>query len=264
MWFDGERQPNTMYVANVSRGKDSTAMLRAIRLMGWPLDAVVAVDIWATQDIPAELPPMVEFKEEWDKKCLEYFGIPVTRLCATKREGESQREDGECHSQRETYEEYFYRKRREGQFIGANVGFPMQRNGWCKKLKTEQVDLRGHLLSQASGQALEREREMRIKNSTGDPTIQGFPLQRGPVCQSSLKRSQLSNSRIREVTESLRIPNSQRQLVYRTQTATTIESTDSPELHQWADLSGVRENSKLHQATAKCPFLLSARTRRRK
>ena len=84
MWFDGQRQPNTIYVANTSRGKDSTAMLRAIQLMGWPLDAIVAVDIWATKTIPAELPPMVAFKDEYDKKVFEWFGVPVTRLCATK------------------------------------------------------------------------------------------------------------------------------------------------------------------------------------
>ena len=85
MWFDGQRQPNTVYVANTSRGKDSTAMLRAIQLMGWPLDYIVAIDIWATETIPAELPPMVKFKDEYDKKVLDWFGIPLTRLCATKR-----------------------------------------------------------------------------------------------------------------------------------------------------------------------------------
>ena len=98
MWFDGIRHPNTIYVASVSRGKDSTAMLRAIQLMGWPLDAIYSVDIWATQDIPAELPPMVAFKQEWDKKVLEWFGVPVTRLCAMK--------DGKKVS----YNDIFYRK----------------------------------------------------------------------------------------------------------------------------------------------------------
>ena len=84
MIFDGVRQPNTIYAASVSRGKDSTAMLLAIEELGFPLDAIYAVDIWATDDIPAELPPMVSFKDEWDRKCLERFGIPVTRLCATR------------------------------------------------------------------------------------------------------------------------------------------------------------------------------------
>ena len=96
MWFDGIRQPNTLYVANTSRGKDSTAMLRAIEIMGWPLDMICAVDIWATQDIPAELPPMVAFKDDYDRKVFDWFGVPVTRLCATKRERE--RTAPECHT----------------------------------------------------------------------------------------------------------------------------------------------------------------------
>ena len=83
-WFDGQRQPNTLYVANISRGKDSTAMLRAIQLLGFPLDAIVSVDVWATQEIPAELPPMVAFKDYYDRKVMEQFGIPVTRVCAQK------------------------------------------------------------------------------------------------------------------------------------------------------------------------------------
>lgn len=91
MWFDGWRQPNTIYVASVSRGKDSTAMLRAIQLMGWPLDVICSVDIWFDETTPAELPPMVAFKGEWDKKCLNWFGVPVTRLCAAKRERERER-----------------------------------------------------------------------------------------------------------------------------------------------------------------------------
>ena len=37
---------DTFYTANVSRGKDSTAMLLAIKELGWPLDEVVAVDVW--------------------------------------------------------------------------------------------------------------------------------------------------------------------------------------------------------------------------
>ena len=102
MWFDGIRQPNTIYAASVSRGKDSTAMLLAIEELGFPLDAIYAVDIWATQDIPAELPPMVAFKNEWDKKCLERFGIPVTRLCAMRG------------GRRLSYEDVFYKEIRGG------------------------------------------------------------------------------------------------------------------------------------------------------
>lgn len=162
MWFDGIRQPNTLYVANTSRGKDSTAMLRAIQLMGWPLDMICSVDVWATDTIPAELPPMVAFKDEYDRKVLEWLGIPVTRLCATKRE---RTENGECHSQL-SYERLFYDKvfsKKHGWHI---KGFPNTNRSWCKLLKDQldgrysfQVDIRGHLLSQGNSEERERERE---------------------------------------------------------------------------------------------------------
>lgn len=131
MLFDGQRQPNTLYVASVSRGKDSTAMLRAIQLMNWPLDAICSVDIWFDNDTPAELPPMVAFKDEWDAKCIEWFGVPVTRLCATKRG---------C-SNKLTYTDFFYckvspqrEKERELRLRGAtgiNYGFPTKQLPWC-------------------------------------------------------------------------------------------------------------------------------------
>lgn len=141
MWFDGIRQPDTLYVANTSRGKDSTAMLRAIQLMGWPLDMICSVDIWATQDIPAELPPMVAFKDEYDKKVLDWFGVPVTRLCASTHT-----------TRRLSYADMFYGKRERGKRIGTVVGFPMQSRSWCKKLKSEKVDLRGSVLSRNEGE----------------------------------------------------------------------------------------------------------------
>ena len=137
MWFDGIRQPNTLYVANTSRGKDSTAMLRAIQLMGWPLDMICSVDVWATDTIPAEFPPMVAFKDEYDRKVLEWLGIPVTRLCATKRvDAENSR------PKRLTYEDIFYRKltpKRDGNF--RIYGFPMRKGAWCQdRLKAGVLD----------------------------------------------------------------------------------------------------------------------------
>lgn len=149
MWFDGQRKPNTVYIANTSRGKDSTAMLRAIQIMGWPLDMIVSVDIWATKDIPGELPPMVAFKDKYDKKVLEIFGVPVTRLCAQKPRSqivkvEREREpDARC-----CYESMFY-TRTETKYYGKHIyGFPLTIGGcWCKKLKTEYIDLRGYILS---------------------------------------------------------------------------------------------------------------------
>lgn len=191
MWFDGERQPNTLYVANTSRGKDSTAMLRAIQIMGWPLDMICSVDIWATQDIPAELPPMVAFKDEYDRKVLEWFGVPVTRLCASKRETGS---DGECHSCRLTYEDIFYRKispqrERERERETCNAA----------ETRTETGQSTGSQCGSAVGvNPTSNDRHSRLPESKvqvvyrraqefGPAPIKGFPWRKGAWCQDRLK-----------------------------------------------------------------------------
>ena len=175
MWFDGIRQPDTLYVANTSRGKDSTAMLRAIQLMGWPLDMIVSVDIWATQDIPAELPPMVAFKDEYDRKVLEWFGVPVTRLCATKRERE--RTASVCPTRtcstgnlEQGNSQELSRGSLSHEDLGANISS-------LKKLTYEDIFYRKV--------SPKRERDLR----RGGRTIYGFPQINGTWCNSNLKRS---------------------------------------------------------------------------
>ena len=93
-----ERQPNTQYVLALSYGKDSIATLEAIRILGYPLDRIVHAEIWATDTISADLPPMVEFKAYADKIIKERYGIEVEHICAMK--------DGE----KLTYEKMFYHK----------------------------------------------------------------------------------------------------------------------------------------------------------
>ena len=199
MWFDGQRQPNTLYVANTSRGKDSTAMLRAIELMGWPLDMICSVDIWFDETTPAELPPMVAFKDEYDRKVFDWFGIPVTRLCATKREREPE-SDGECHSQRLTYFGLFYHRVLSARHGWHIKGFPNTNHAWCKLLKDQldgrysfQADIQGHLLSRSI--AAERERE-RKRVSMRQELERQYP--------------------------NLRIPDAKRKLVLRSQTLGTL------------------------------------------
>lgn len=68
------------YVLSLSYGKDSLACLGAIEKLGWPLDRIVTVDLWATDTIPADLPPMVEFKEKADKIIKERWGISVEHV----------------------------------------------------------------------------------------------------------------------------------------------------------------------------------------
>lgn len=52
------------HILSLSYGKDSLACLGAIEQLGWPLDRIVHAEVWATDTIPADLPPMVEFKKK--------------------------------------------------------------------------------------------------------------------------------------------------------------------------------------------------------
>ena len=108
-------------VLSLSYGKDSMACLGALEELDWPLDRIVTADVWATDTIPADLPPMVEFKDYADRIILERYGIEV----------EHYRDDA-------TYEERFFKirgpkaKHRPGQIYG----FPFSVIGaWCSITK---------------------------------------------------------------------------------------------------------------------------------
>ena len=74
------------HVLSLSYGKDSLACLGAIEQLGLPLDRIVHAEVWATDDIPADLPPMVEFKKKADKIIKDRWGIDVEHVYATKKE----------------------------------------------------------------------------------------------------------------------------------------------------------------------------------
>ena len=86
------RKPNTEYVLSLSYGKDSLACLEAIKQLGYPLDRIVHAEVWATDTIPADLPPMVEFKKYADQIILERYGIKVEHICATRPTNQRERE----------------------------------------------------------------------------------------------------------------------------------------------------------------------------
>jgi hypothetical protein len=113
------------HVLSLSYGKDSLACLGAIEHLGWPLDRVVHSEIWATETIRADLPPMIEFKKKADSIIKARWGIEVEHI--------------RSHW---TYESYFYKARTEkAKFAGCIHGFPMQRRNWCVgRLKTEIID----------------------------------------------------------------------------------------------------------------------------
>lgn len=94
-----ERQPNTEYVLSISYGKDSIACLEAIYQLGLPLDRIVHAEVWATDTIPADLPPMVEFKKFADQVIKFRYGIDVEHIHAVDKNGEKL-----------TYEKMFYHK----------------------------------------------------------------------------------------------------------------------------------------------------------
>lgn len=127
-----EREPNTEYVLSLSYGKDSLACLGAIEELDWPLDRIIHAEVWATDDIPADLPPMVEFKAHADAIIRERWGIEVEHLCATR------------NGEKLTYEKLFYHvpkrkeaKRTNGDWGGRAKGWPLTIGSWCKHLKTE-------------------------------------------------------------------------------------------------------------------------------
>jgi hypothetical protein len=76
----------TEYVLSLSYGKDSLACLEAIKLLGLPLDRIIHAEVWATNTIPADLPPMVEFKAKADAIIKERYGLTVEHISAVERE----------------------------------------------------------------------------------------------------------------------------------------------------------------------------------
>lgn len=52
------------YIARISYGKDSLKMLEVIHSRGLPLDRITTTDVWATDTISANLPPVEAFKAD--------------------------------------------------------------------------------------------------------------------------------------------------------------------------------------------------------
>lgn len=119
---------NVDYVLSLSYGKDSMACLGAIEQLKWPLDRIITADIWATDTIPADLPPMGEFKEYADREILRRWGIKVEHIYATDIYG---------INGKVSYESAFYQRKVKGKYINEIHGFPVTNRGkgWCRNLK---------------------------------------------------------------------------------------------------------------------------------
>ena len=68
------------HILSLSYGKDSLACLGAIEALDLPLNRIVHAEVWATDTIPADLPPMVEFKAKADAIIRERWGIEVEHI----------------------------------------------------------------------------------------------------------------------------------------------------------------------------------------
>lgn len=130
----------TQYVLSLSYGKDSLACLGAIEKLGLPLDRIIHAEVWATDTIPADLPPMVEFKKKADAIIKERWGITVEHIYATKPR--------EREREKVCYADLFYESH-DSPIYGEHInGFPKVRGGWCKRLKySRETDIRKYLLS---------------------------------------------------------------------------------------------------------------------
>lgn len=114
------------YIASISYGKDSLAMLEVIHRNSLPLDRIVTVEVMATATIPADLPPMMEFKAKADEIIYKKYGIRVEHISAPK-----------------SYEDYFYYKcnGKKSKNAGKIYGFPLQKGNWCNsRLKVDVLD----------------------------------------------------------------------------------------------------------------------------
>ena len=116
------------HILSLSYGKDSMACFGACELLGWPIDRVVTAEVWATDTIPADLPPMVKFKAKADKIIKERWGIEVEHLRS-----------------KYTYQDGFYivfgenGRASKSKCAGSIYGWPFQRGPWCNSRLKQHV-----------------------------------------------------------------------------------------------------------------------------
>lgn len=174
----------TEHILSLSYGKDSLACLGAIEKLGWPLDRIIHAEVWATDTIPADLPPMVEFKRKADEIIKQRFGIEVEHIYAMDKNGDKQ-----------TYEKIFYRtptRKPGGKFEeGSHAGFPYTKGAGCNdRLKTNPLDSIAHTPPQQDIRLPYAERKLvQLRPQDGcTPKITGFASRWTQYCTGELKK----------------------------------------------------------------------------
>lgn len=151
---------STQYIARISYGKDSLKMLEVIKSRGLPLDRITTTDVWATETISANLPPMDAFKERMDQCIWDMYRIEVEHLCALNKDGSKR-----------TYEQMFYHI---PVHRSQNTGY-----NWCQKLKLSN-------LGKDQGMATQQQ-DSAMVSKTQNTGIYGFPTIWVPWCRGELK-----------------------------------------------------------------------------
>ena len=177
----------TEYIARISFGKDSLKMLDVIHTRGLPLDRITTTDVWATDTIPAYLPPMQEFRDRMDEWIWTKYRIECEHLCAMNKDGT-----------KKTYEQMFYhvpnrrsqsvqveRERERERPFGRTPGVPAARNNYRIpaehgiQLLSETQNYPG-----AISKAFHWQLELHgVKNSRSGCRPQGFPAQISSWCK---------------------------------------------------------------------------------
>lgn len=163
-------------ILSLSYGKDSMACLGALDRLQWPLDRIVTVEVWATDTIQADLPPMVEFKSHADNVIRERWGIEVEHLCATDKNGDKL-----------TYEKVFYRvpnrKPSNKMKFSGGGGIWVPGHGRIVVQETQNAESTGSLSSEKNGADISK-----WKHSQAFVGYYGFPGRVVNWCMGELKR----------------------------------------------------------------------------
>ena len=124
-----------MNVLSLSYGKDSLACLGACEQLGIKIDRIVHAEVWATDTIPADLPPMVDFKKHADRIIKKRYGIEVEHYRADLdyESGFYRKIKPETIEKRKQNKEQ--RAKKYKYYDDRNIyGFPIVFGPWCNSM----------------------------------------------------------------------------------------------------------------------------------
>ena len=163
-------------------------MLDVIFTRDLPLDRITTTDVWATDTLSANLPPMEEFKARMDERIWNLYRVDVEHLCARNKDGS-----------KKTYEQMFYhvpvrrsqtvqveRERESRLPAGRDLRIPNSVGALVSRgtqVQFQATEFRGRLPDSLPTPATTTARNSRLC----EPHIKGFPLATGITWCQKLK-----------------------------------------------------------------------------